>query len=31
MKVLIVSDTHKSHRNLERIIEKEKPFQMLIH
>ena len=31
VKVLIVSDTHKSHRNLERIIEKEKPFQMLIH
>ena len=31
MKVLIVSDTHKSHRNLEKIMEKERPFQMLIH
>ena len=31
MKVLIVSDTHKSHRNLEKIIEREQPFQMLIH
>ena len=25
MKVLIVSDTHKSHRNLEKIIEREQP------
>lgn len=31
MKVLIVSDTHKLHRNLEKIIEQERPFQMLIH
>ena len=31
MRVLIVSDTHKSHRNLERAIEAEKPIDMLIH
>ncbi len=31
MKILIVSDTHKSHRNLERVIEMEKPFDLLIH
>lgn len=31
MKVLIVSDTHKSHRNLERVIETEKPFDLFIH
>mgnify|MGYP001666184555 CR=1 FL=1 len=26
MKALIVSDTHGSHRNLERVIEKEQPL-----
>ena len=31
MRVLIVSDTHKSHSNLERAIEAEKPIDMLIH
>lgn len=31
MKVLIVSDTHGSHSRLEKVIEKEKPFDMLLH
>ena len=31
MKILIVSDTHRQHRNLEKAIEKERPFDMLIH
>lgn len=31
MKVLIVSDTHKSHANLEQILEKYKGIDMLIH
>lgn len=31
MKILIVSDTHKSHKNLERVIERERPFDMLLH
>lgn len=31
MKVLIVSDTHKSHRNLDLVIEREAPIDMLIH
>ena len=31
MKILIVSDTHKSHRNLERILEEVRPVDMLIH
>ena len=31
MKALIVSDTHGSHRNLERVIEKEQPLDLLIH
>ena len=31
MKILIVSDTHKSHRNLEKVIEKVRPFDMLIN
>lgn len=31
MKILIVSDTHKSHRNLERVVEMEKPFDLFIH
>lgn len=31
MKVLIVSDTHGAHYNLEEILEREKPLDMLIH
>ena len=31
MKVLIVSDTHKSHRNLEKVLEENKDRDMLIH
>ena len=31
MKILIVSDTHKKNGNLQQVIEKEKPFDMLIH
>ncbi len=31
MRVLIVSDTHRSLRNLEQVIEREKPVDMLIH
>lgn len=31
MKVLIVSDTHKSHRNLEKVLERTEDIDMLIH
>jgi len=31
MKILIVSDTHKSHKNLEKILEEIRPLDMLIH
>lgn len=31
MKVLIVSDTHGKHAGIEEAIEREKPFQLLIH
>lgn len=31
MKILIVSDTHKSHRNLEKVLEENKDIDMLIH
>ena len=31
MKVVIVSDTHGSHRNLEKVLKEEKPMDMLIH
>lgn len=31
MKILIVSDTHKSHRNLEKVIERTEGVDMLIH
>ena len=31
MKVLIVSDTHRMHRNLETVIERTKDVDMLIH
>ena len=31
MRVLIVSDTHKSHRNLEKVLERTDDIDMLIH
>ena len=31
MKILIVSDTHRKDKNLERVIEREKPLDMFIH
>lgn len=31
MRVLIVSDTHKSHRNLERVLREETGIDMMIH
>lgn len=31
MKILIVSDTHKKHSNLQAIIRKEEPFDQMIH
>lgn len=31
MKILIVSDTHRNHDNLELVLEREKPIDMLIH
>ena len=31
MKILIVSDTHRKDKNLERVIEREKPLDMSIH
>lgn len=31
MKVLIVSDTHRENDNFMKVIEKEKPFDMLVH
>ena len=31
MRILIVSDTHKSHRNLERVLQKETGIDMMIH
>ena len=31
MKILIISDTHGSHKNFDRVIEKERPLDMLIH
>ncbi|EEG72062.1 phosphodiesterase family protein [[Clostridium] hylemonae DSM 15053] len=31
MKILIVSDTHKSHKNLETVLEREGHIDMLIH
>lgn len=31
MKILIVSDTHKSHKNLDKALEIVKPIDMLIH
>ena len=31
MKILIISDTHGAHKNFDRVIEKERPLDMLIH
>ncbi len=31
MKILVVSDTHRKHDNLQFVIDKEKPLDMLIH
>ncbi|MDO5539754.1 MAG: metallophosphoesterase [Eubacteriales bacterium] len=31
MKILIVSDTHRKDENLKKVIEKEKPFDRIIH
>ena len=31
MKILIVSDTHRNHDNLDMVIEQEKPLDLLIH
>ena len=31
MKIVVVSDTHGSHRNLEKVLEEENPMDMLIH
>lgn len=31
MRILIVSDTHRKHENLERVLEKVKPLDLLIH
>ena len=31
MKILIISDTHRRHENLDIVIEQEKPFDLLIH
>lgn len=31
MKILIVSDTHRNHYNLEVVLEQEKPIDLLIH
>lgn len=31
MKILIVSDTHRRHGNLEAVLEQEKPLDLLIH
>lgn len=31
MKVLIISDTHRKHKNLETVLERERPIDLLIH
>lgn len=31
MKILIISDTHRKHENLEKILEREQPIDLLIH
>ena len=31
MKILIVSDTHRRHTNLETVLEREKPIDLMIH
>ena len=31
MRVLIISDTHRKHKNLETVLERERPLDMVIH
>lgn len=31
MRILIISDTHKKHKNLERVLDREAPVDLLIH
>lgn len=31
MRVLVISDTHGKHENLEKVLEKEKPFDLAVH
>lgn len=31
MRVLIISDTHGNHKNLDRVLELERPYELLIH
>ena len=31
MKILVVSDTHGKHSNLEKVVERETPFDLMIH
>ncbi len=31
MKILIVSDTHRKHGNLEKVLERERPLDLMIH
>lgn len=31
MKILVVSDTHGKHANLEKVVERETPFDLMIH
>lgn len=31
MKVLIISDTHGNHKNLNRVLERERPYEQVIH
>ena len=31
MKVLIISDTHGNHKNLDRVLELERPYEQVIH
>ena len=31
MKILIVSDTHRKNENLKKVLDREPPFDMMIH
>ena len=31
MRVLVISDTHGYHKNLDRVLELERPYQQVIH